>query len=165
MFHYHKLQNSFLDYTFVPKEIMLDGFNHLSLYHYRSMFTTYVFGMIHQDIQGYILSSKFRLLGHSRSDSDNGHMSHCIQSQMFRSYNLTVKKLKSYRIYVIYIVRHISVVLHDHSGEDWYISCCQFQCSLVYINHVYVLIYACYTHTSLRCLCSSQTIMYYTMQL
>ena len=78
---------------------------HLSQYHYRSMFTTYVFYMIHQDTQAYILSSMFRLLGHSRSDSDNGHMSHCIQSQTFRCYNLNVKKNKSYGIFIINIVR------------------------------------------------------------
>ena len=69
------------------------------------MFTTYVFYMIHQDTQAYILSSMFRLLGHSRSDSDSDHMSHCIQSQMFRCYNLNVKKIKTYWIYIIYIVR------------------------------------------------------------
>ena len=79
--------------------------NHLSQYHYRSMFSTYVFYMILQNTQVYILSSKFRLLGHSRFDSDNGHTSHCIQSQMFRCYNLNVKKNKTYGIYIIYIVR------------------------------------------------------------
>ena len=85
--------------------------NHLPSYHYRSMFTTYVFGMIHQDIQVYILSSKFRLLGYSRFDRDNDHMSHCIQSQMFRCYKLKVKKNKTYRIYIIYIVRQIVQIL------------------------------------------------------
>ena len=106
MFHYCKLQNTFLDYTLLcQKKALWMISNQLSPYHCRSIFTTYEFYMIHQDTQVYILSSKFRLLGHSRSDSDSDHMSHCIHSQTFHCYNLNVKKNKSYGISIIYIVR------------------------------------------------------------
>ena len=58
----------------------------------------------------------------------------------------------------------IPVALNDLRREDWYTSCRQFRCSLVYINHMYVLIYACTHIIHVDVYVPLQTIIYYSMQ-